>query len=563
VGSDVTAIVGGQAADWWRGAVIYQIYPRSFADSNGDGVGDLPGILAKLDYVASLGVDGVWLSPFFRSPMKDYGYDVSDYRDVDPLFGTLADFDAVLARAHALGLKVVIDQVWAHTSDQHPWFVESASSRDNPKADWYVWADAKADGSPPNNWQAVFGGPSWTWNARRRQYYGHDFLVEQPDLNYWQPAVRDEILAAAKFWLDRGVDGFRLDVINFIVHDPALTDNPVADYLRPPATATQYQKHIHDRSQPLALRFLGDLRALLDGYDAKMTVGEIVDEEPLVRQQEYTEPPNRLHTAYSFFLLSATKAPPALFAEALNAWNDAAGWPAWSLGNHDIERFATRLGGGDPAHVRILMAVLVCLRGTIFLYQGEELGLPQAHVPFDRLRDPFAIAAYTGGSGRDGARTPIPWTAANASAGFSTSPDTWLPVDDAHRPLAVDRQESDPGSMLNFTRKLIALRRGSAALREGAATVVGAPEGVLAFEREAPGERLLCVFELSGQGRVVPVPAGSAVLAVFGEANVRENELVIGEFSGALVLLPLREKVAPAGGRMRGRADASASSRRS
>jgi alpha-glucosidase len=563
VGSDVTAIVGGQAADWWRGAVIYQIYPRSFADSNGDGVGDLPGILAKLDYVASLGVDGVWLSPFFRSPMKDYGYDVSDYRDVDPLFGTLADFDAVLARAHALGLKVVIDQVWAHTSDQHPWFVESASSRDNPKADWYVWADAKADGSPPNNWQAVFGGPSWTWNARRRQYYGHDFLVEQPDLNYWQPAVRDEILAAAKFWLDRGVDGFRLDVINFIVHDPALTDNPVANYLRPPATATQYQKHIHDRSQPLALRFLGDLRALLDGYDAKMTVGEIVDEEPLVRQQEYTEPPNRLHTAYSFFLLSATKAPPALFAEALNAWNDAAGWPAWSLGNHDIERFATRLGGGDPAHVRILMAVLVCLRGTIFLYQGEELGLPQAHVPFDRLRDPFAIAAYTGGSGRDGARTPIPWTAANASAGFSTSPDTWLPVDDAQRPLAVDRQESDPGSMLNFTRKLIALRRGSAALREGAATVVGAPEGVLAFEREAPGERLLCVFELSGQGRVVPVPAGSAVLAVFGEANVRENELVIGEFSGALVLLPLREKVAPAGGRMRGRADASASSRRS
>ena len=213
-------------ADWWRGAVIYQIYPRSFADSNGDGVGDLPGILAKLDYVASLGVDGIWLSPFFTSPMRDYGYDVSDYRDVDPLFGTLADFDAVLARAHALGLKVIIDQVWAHTSDRHPWFIESASSRDNPKADWYVWADAKPDGSPPNNWQAVFGGPSWTWNARRRQYYCHDFLVEQPDLNYWQPAVREAILGAAKFWLDRGVDGFRLDVINFIVNDPVLTDNP-------------------------------------------------------------------------------------------------------------------------------------------------------------------------------------------------------------------------------------------------------------------------------------------------------------------------------------------------
>jgi alpha-glucosidase len=522
-------------ADWWRGAVIYQIYPRSFADSNGDGVGDLPGVLAKLDYVASLSVDGIWLSPFFRSPMKDYGYDVSDYRDVDPLFGTLADFDAVLARAHALGLKVIIDQVWAHTSDQHPWFVESASSRDNPKADWYVWADAKADGSPPNNWQAVFGGPSWTWSARRRQYYCHDFLVEQPDLNYWQPAVRDEILGAARFWLDRGVDGFRLDVINFIVNDPALTDNPVADYRRPPAQATQYQKHIHDRSQPLALEFLGDLRALLDGYDARMTVGEIVDEEPLARQQEYTEPPNRLHTAYSFFLLAAKAATPDLFAEALTAWADAAGWPAWSLGNHDVDRYATRLAADDPAHTRILMAVLVCLRGTIFLYQGEELGLPQAHVPFDRLRDPFAIAAYTGGSGRDGARTPMPWTAANASAGFSTSPDTWLPVDDAHRPLAVDRQEGDPLSMLAFTRRLIALRRGSVALREGTATVVDAPDGVLAFEREAEGERVLCVFELAGEGTVVPVSAGAVVIATFGDPKLADSKLELGAFGGAIL----------------------------
>ena len=250
----------------------------------------------------------------------------------------------------------------------------------------------------------------------------------------------------------------------------------------------------------MALEFLADLRALLDSYDAKMTVGEIVDEEPLVRQQEYTEPPNRLHTAYSFFLLTATEAPPALFAEALNAWNGASGWPAWSLGNHDIERFATRLAGDNPARVRILMAVLICLRGTIFLYQGEELGLPQAKVPFDRLRDPFAIAAYTGGSGRDGARTPMPWTAANASAGFSTSPETWLPVDDAHRPLAVDRQDGDSTSMLNFTRALIALRRASTALREGSATVIDGLGGVLAFERETPDERLLCVFELAGKG---------------------------------------------------------------
>ena len=522
--------------DWWRGAVIYQIYPRSFRDSNGDGVGDLPGVLEKLDYVASLGVDGIWLSPFFRSPMKDYGYDVSDYRNVDPLFGTLADFDAVLAKAHGLGLKVIIDQVWAHTSDQHPWFIESAASRDNPKSDWYVWADPKPDGSPPNNWQAVFGGPSWTWNARRRQYYCHDFLVEQPDLNYWQPAVREAILDSAKFWLDRGVDGFRLDVINFIVNDPALTDNPVADYKRPPATATQYQQHIYDRSQPLALEFLADLRALMDSYDAKMTLGEIVDEQPLARQQEYTLPPHRLHTAYSFFLLTATKATPALFAEALTAWSDAAGWPAWSLGNHDIERFATRLGGDDPAHVRILMAVLICLRGTIFLYQGEELGLPHAKVPFDRLRDPFAIAAYTGGSGRDGARTPMPWTSANASAGFSSSPDTWLPVDDAYRPLAVDRQQGAPASMLEFTRKLIALRRGSAALRDGTATLVDAPDGVLMFEREVEGERLLCVFELGGQATTVGVPIGDAI-ANFGEALRHGGALQLGPHGGCVLRL--------------------------
>ncbi len=301
--------------DWWRGAVIYQIYPRSFRDSNGDGVGDLNGVSEKLDYVASLGVDGVWLSPFFRSPMKDFGYDVSDYRDVDPLFGTLDDFDALLGRAHALGLKVIIDQVWSHTSDRHPWFQASCDPASD-KADWYVWADPKPDGSPPNNWQASFGGPSWTWNARRRQYYLHNFLPEQPDLNYWNPAVREAILDVARFWLDRGVDGFRLDVINYLAHDPALTDNPVAGYRRPPATASQYQKHIHDRSQPLALGFVETLRALMDGYAARMTVGEIFDEEPLVRQIEYVEP-GRLHTAYSFFLLQATKATPALFAQAL------------------------------------------------------------------------------------------------------------------------------------------------------------------------------------------------------------------------------------------------------
>ncbi|MDQ2860979.1 MAG: alpha-amylase family glycosyl hydrolase [Pseudomonadota bacterium] len=509
--------------DWWRGAVIYQIYPRSFADSDGDGVGDLKGILGRLDYVASLGVDGIWLSPFFTSPMKDFGYDVSDYRGVDPLFGTLADFDAVLARAHQLGLKVIVDQVWSHTSNEHPWFIESAASRDSPKVDWYVWADAKADGSPPNNWQAVFGGPSWTWNARRRQYYLHNFLIEQPDLNYWNPAVQDAILETGRFWLERGVDGFRLDVINFIFHDQTLRDNPIAPHASPPALPTRFQRHVHDRSRPEALAFLGRLRSLLDSYGA-MSVGEVVDDPPLPRQKEYVAGADRLHTAYSFYLLQASAATPELFAKALTSWGAADGWPSWSLGNHDVPRFPTRLAhSGDPAQARIILAALICLRGAIFLYQGDELGLPQAQVPFDRLRDPFAIAAFDGGAGRDGARTPMPWTADGPGASFSTCADTWLPIDPAHRALAVDVQEADPASMLHFTRQLIALRRAHPALRLGDATVLPAPPGVLAFTRSTADQTLLCVFELAGRAATYEAPAGAEIAARFGERDVLDG----------------------------------------
>ncbi|MDB5481266.1 MAG: alpha-glucosidase [Caulobacteraceae bacterium] len=525
------------AAAWWRGAVIYQIYPRSFLDTDGDGVGDLRGVLEKLDYVASLGVDGIWLSPFFRSPMKDFGYDVSDYRDVDPLFGSLADFDTLLAAAHARGLKVIIDQVWSHTSNRHPWFIESAASRDNPRSDWYVWAEAKPDGAPPNNWQATFGGPSWTWNPRRRQYYLHDFLSEQPDLNYWNGEVQDAILDVARFWLERGVDGFRLDVINHLFHDRALRDNPVAAYDGPPATTTQFQRHVHDKSRPEALGFLRRLRTLTDRYDARMMVGEVFDEAALERQQEYTAPPDGLHTAYSFFLLYAPAATPALFAEALIAWAKAPGWPSWSLGNHDVERFASRLArSGDPRQVEILLAVLLCLRGTIFLYQGEELGLPQADVPFEKLRDPFAIAAYTGGSGRDGARTPIPWTPGGPSAGFSTSAETWLPVDPAHRALAVAVQEADPRSMLHFTRRLIALRRSSRVLREGEAVVRETPEGVFGFERRHGDERILCLFDLGGAGGRLPVDPAAELLASFNGGAVGPAGLAMLPAWGGVVL---------------------------
>ena len=527
-------------SDWWRGAVVYQIYPRSFLDTDGDGVGDLRGVLEKLDYIAGLGVDAIWLSPFFRSPMKDYGYDVSDYCDVDPMFGTLADFDAVLAGAHARGLRIIIDQVWSHTSDRHPWFLESASSRDSPKADWYVWADAKADGTPPNNWLASFGGPSWTWHPVRRRYYLHNFLASQPDLNFWNPAVQDAILAAARFWLDRGVDGFRLDVINYIFHDRSLRDNPPTPHNRPPAQATQFQAHVHDRSQPEALVFLGRLRALMDGYGARMTVGETVAEHALELQQEYTEGRDRLHTAYSFYLLTARAASPELFAHALTSWTGASGWPSWSLGNHDVARFPTRLtANGDPRAVKGLLALLLCLRGTAFLYQGDELGLPQAQVPFERLRDPFAIAAYTGDAGRDGARTPMPWRSGDANGGFSSAAETWLPTDPAHLPLAADVQDPDAESFLNFTRGFLTLRKTVPALRTGEATVLDAPPGVLAFERTLKNERLLCVFELSGQAAVFAHPgiAVEGAVASFADAAVSAGRIELPAFGVALVRL--------------------------
>jgi alpha-glucosidase len=525
-----------KAQDWWRGAVLYQIYPLSFMDSNGDGCGDLAGAASRLEHVATLGVDGVWLSPFFASPMKDFGYDVSDYKAVDPRFGTLADFDALVARAHGLGLKVIIDQVWSHTSDQHPWFAESAASRQNARADWYVWADAKEDGTPPNNWLASFGGPSWTWGPRRRQYYLHNFLPEQPDLNYWNPQVQDAILDVARYWLDRGVDGFRLDVINYLVHGRSLADNPIAAHAGPLALPTRFQRHVHDRSRPETLGFVARLRALMDTYPDRVSVGEVVDEPALPRQIEYTAGTDRLHTAYSFHLLSAQRATPELFAEAISSWAGADGWPSWSLGNHDVARFATRLGGDDPAHARVLMAVLMALPGTIFLYQGEELGLPQAEVPFERLADPFAIAAWTGGAGRDGARTPMPWTADGPNAGFSTAAHTWLPLDPRHRALAADGQTTDDASMLALTRRLVALRKAHAPLRLGAAEIASAPEGVLAFTRGLEGNQLLCVFELAGAAAQFAVPAQSKVmLAVSGGERIEGETLNLPAFGGAIL----------------------------
>lgn len=496
------------AADaWWRGAVIYQIYPRSFADSNNDGVGDLKGITARLDHVASLGVDGIWISPFFTSPMRDFGYDVADYCDVDPIFGTLADFDALVARAHALGLKVIIDQVFCHTSDQHAWFQESRQSRDNPKADWYVWADAKPDGSPPSNWQSVFGGPAWTWDARRGQYYMHNFLPEQPQLNLHHPEVQNATLEAARFWLERGVDGFRLDAINFAMHDPALTDNPPVTTPGKRTRPFDFQRHLYNQSHADIPAYLNRLRALTDSYGGRFTVAEVGGEDAEREMKLFTAGDDRLNSAYGFLYLYADKLTADLLHQAETMWPGAAGegWPSWTFSNHDAPRAVSRWAaeGDRKAFAEMALLLLMCMRGNAFVYQGEELGLPQAHVPFERLVDPEAIVNWPQTLGRDGARTPMPWRAETPWAGFSTV-EPWLPVDPRHPPLSVEAQERDPGSTLHAARRAIHLRRDHPALRVGQLKPREVAPPLVAFERAAGDERLLCVFNLGPEAQSLP-----------------------------------------------------------
>ena len=487
--------------EWWRGAVIYQIYPRSFLDTNNDGIGDLPGIAARLEYVADLGVDGIWISPFFTSPMKDFGYDVADYRDVDPVFGTLADFDALLERAHRLGLKVLIDQVYAHTSDRHPWFEESRSSRENAKADWYVWADPKADGSPPNNWQSVFTGPGWTWDARREQYYHHNFLAEQPHLNLHHPAVQDALLDVAKFWLRRGVDGFRLDALNHGMHDPLLRNNPRA---RPPffTTSRPYlmQEPRYTMNHPDMPALLERFRRLTDSFGDVFTLAEVGSGDPLPIQKAYTADSNRLHSAYGFEFLGMGELTAGNVRRVLDRWNGdpGEGWPCWAFSNHDVPRVASRWRGEpDPPHRTRLFALLqVSLRGTTLIYQGEELGLTQAQIPFEKLQDPEAINNWPQTFGRDGARTPMPWRRDEARAGF-TGAEPWLPLPEEHRLLSVDVQANDPHSTLGFFRKAIGLRRSSDALKTGDLRFLDTGDDLLAFERRSGESYALCAFNLT------------------------------------------------------------------
>jgi alpha-glucosidase len=507
---------------WWRGAAIYQVYPRSFADSNGDGIGDLPGITAHLEHIASLGVSAIWLSPFFTSPMKDFGYDIANYCDVDPIFGTLADFDRLIERAHALGLRVIIDQVLSHTSDQHPWFCESRSSRTNPRAHWYVWADPKPDGSPPSNWQSVFGGPAWAWDARRGQYYLHNFLAEQPDLNVHNPHVQDALLEAARFWLDRGVDGFRLDAINFAMHDPAFRDNPPA-----PDTGTlrtrpsDYQLHVFNKSHEDIPRFIERIRELVDRYPERFTVAEVGGVDSEHEMKRFIRGSKLFHTAYGFNFLYADRLTPALVAHAANGWPDDGdtGWPSWAFSNHDAPRAVSRWAEAKDraAMARLTMLLLACMRGNIFIYQGEELGLQQAHIAFDQLRDPEAIANWPLTLGRDGARTLIPWHAAPAGTSCATP---WLPVAAEHLPLAVDAQEKDPQSQLAYTRRVLKMRNRFPALLTGAMRIVETSSDVLAFTRGKAEQELLCVFNLgTGTRKWKPADEGWRVIESTGPVD--------------------------------------------
>ncbi|MGR9171424.1 beta-galactosidase BglA [Rhizobium sp. KDH_Rht_773_N] len=535
------ALQTGGNADWWRGAVIYQVYPRSFQDTDGDGLGDLKGITRRLSHIASLGVDAIWLSPFFKSPMADMGYDVSDYCDVDPIFGTLDDFDEMMAEAHRLGIKVIIDQVISHTSDRHPWFIESRSSRTNDRADWYVWADPKPDGTAPNNWLSIFGGPGWEWDGVRRQYYQHNFLTSQPDLNFHSKPVQDALLKTVKFWLDRGVDGFRLDTVNYYFCDRLLRDNPPhvpdpdqAGLDAPDSNPYGMQNHLYDKTQPENLEFLRRFRALLDQYEGRTTVGEVGDgARSLKTVAAYTSGGDKLHMCYTFDLLG----PDFTAAHIRNCVESFQrmvrdGWVCWAFSNHDVNRHVSRFALTEeerPVIAKLAISVLAALRGSICLYQGEELGLPEAELAFEDLRDPYGIRFWPAFKGRDGCRTPMPWEAGKAHAGFTSAEKSWLPVPYEQAALSVDTQENNDSSVLHHYRRTLEFRKSQPALLDGSMEFVGTNKDLLAFVREKDDEKLLFVFNLTREPAEFRFPAGIklvAALAMPGFQAAADNDVV-------------------------------------
>jgi alpha-glucosidase len=494
--------------DWWRGAVIYQIYPRSFKDSNGDGIGDLNGITEKLPYIADLGVDAIWISPFFKSPMKDFGYDVSDYYDVDPIFGNIEDFKKLINEAHSFNIKVLIDQVWSHCSKDHAWFKESAKDKKNSKHDWFVWADPKPDGTAPNNWLSYFGGPAWTWDSQREQYYLHHFLPAQPNLNLWNPNVRQTIKDISSFWLNLGVDGFRLDAIQTYLSDKNLRDNPpclpndVTDI--PTSNPMSRQKRIYTSNLPETFDFIEEIRNFVDQWPNKCLLAEVGGEDADRQAARYTQGNKRSHLAYSFGLVgsSLTKSQVMGMVDKIEKVIDD-GWICWATSNHDYKRVASRPNWGAPTHVtaKIALAISLSLRGSYCMYQGEELGLPQAELELHELVDPYDIMLYPNHVGRDGCRTPMPWDSTKNHLGFSeTIQKTWLPVSSLHKPLSVNIQEIEQSSLLHFTKKFLQWRKEQPTMIHGDINLIEVDDGdILIFERVLNSEKILCAYNLSGK----------------------------------------------------------------
>lgn len=531
-------------AEWWRGSVIYQIYPRSFQDSNNDGIGDLNGIAERIPYLASLGVDAVWISPFFTSPMKDFGYDVSDYCDIDPMFGTLDDFDELVSTAHRSGIRVIIDLVLSHTSNQHEWFKESRRDATNPKADWYVWADPNPDGTPPTNWLSIFGGSAWHWEGRRMQYYLHNFLTSQPDLNFHDTDVQDALLEVTRFWLERGVDGFRLDTVNFYFHDAKLRDNPPLapedrnDTIAPRVNPYNHQDHHFDKNQPENLAFLRQFRALLDQYGAA-AVGEVGDaQRGLEIMGQYTAGDDLLHMCYAFEFLANDKPTASHVAGVLARLDQVAaeGWPCWAFSNHDVARHASRWDM-SAAQLQVMATLIICMRGSVCIYQGEELGLTEVEVAFDDLQDPYGIEFWPEFKGRDGCRTPMVWDRSKAHGGFSDV-KPWLPVDAAHLEKAVSVQDSDPDSLLNHYRRILAFRQSQPVLGQGEQSPARVDGTVLHFERTEGSTRVFCAFNLSDEAAEVALPKGDwqRLGDTIGTATIGDGSVTLTPWQAAIAV---------------------------
>jgi alpha-glucosidase len=511
-----------QQLPWWQTAVIYQVYPRSFQDSNGDGVGDICGIIQRLPYLVELGIDAIWLSPIFPSPMADFGYDISDYTGVHPLFGTMADLDRLIADAHALGIRLILDLVPNHTSVEHPWFVESRASRTNAKRDWYIWKDAKPDGGLPNNWLSVFGGPGWEHDAATDQFYYHTFLSAQPDLNWRNPEVRWAIYDAMRFWFSRGIDGFRVDAVWYVIKDEDFRDNPANPNYTPASPPDLALLPLYTADRPEMEDVIAEMRRVSDEFPDRLLIGELyLPIERLVAY--YGRDLTGVHLPFNFTLLTATwgAEPLAKLIREYYAALPPGGWPNWVLGNHDRPRVATRVG---PEQARVAAMLLLTLHGTPTIYCGDEIGMEQAQIPTDRVRDPVELNVPGFAMGRDGCRTPMQWDAGE-HAGFSTG-NPWLPIGADYKERNVDHQRVDPTSLLWFYRTLIALRSRCPALVRGTLHSVRTEDGVLIFVRQYQEERLLIALNLTPTAATVRVELGHAETRIMLSTRHDRNAVV-------------------------------------